>query len=33
MKDGKAVAIKVLNGGGESEEREVHTMKELCHVS
>lgn len=33
IKDGKAFAIKVLRGGGESEMKEVNIMSRLCHVS
>jgi len=33
MKDGLAFAIKILNGGGESEMKEVNIMSTLCHVS
>ena len=32
-KDGKAFAIKVLSGGGESEIKEVNIMSRLCHVN
>ena len=33
IKDGRALAIKVLSGGGECEMKEVNIMSRLCHVS